>query len=209
MWSSLKEICLVCFFASPLALLTTRAVLAVTLDDGDYCPGNGHYRSLTVLMTCGTTVGAPVFVSEDLCSYTFAWESLYACPTTPSFVTLTSLMSDLAMGKSARLVYNLKICTGTDRLGGMSLASFEYFGREVVGNELAFLGYDESNIIKNVAASTGYVHRLVTTRVYEDQTVVIEYNDVDVGNYKLISNNSILCHYGLPTDGVTFVTGFF
>ena len=164
-----------------------------------------------IALTCGSEVGAPVYVSENLCAYQFAWNSIHACPTVipPSPLTLAHLVAEMALGKTARLVYNLKICTGTDGMGGMTLGSFEYFGPGVVGNELAFLGYDESNIIKNEAASTKFVHRIVSTKIYENQMVEIVSNDIDLANYKVVSNSSISCAYGLPTDGATFTTGFF
>ena len=106
------------------------------------------------------------------------------------------------LAQAALLIYDLKICTGADGMGGMSLGSFEYFGREVVGNELAFLGHDESAIVKNEAAPTKYVHRTVSTKIYENQLVVIEFNDIDLSNYKVVSNSSISCAFGLPSDAL-------
>jgi len=65
-----------------LIYTSTTATLTLRLTGGDYCPALQKYREAIIQFTCDTTgaVGAPVYVNENACAYTFSWKSTVGCP---------------------------------------------------------------------------------------------------------------------------------
>ena len=61
---------------------TDGVTTTVNITRGDYCPAFDTYRTMTIELTCGPDIGAPVFVSEIGCHYSVSWQSSAACPRT-------------------------------------------------------------------------------------------------------------------------------
>ena len=61
--------------------------LKLVYTHGDLCtlpPDGPHYpRNTTIILSCGATLGSPVFTSEVGCNYVFSWETSAACDRTP------------------------------------------------------------------------------------------------------------------------------
>jgi len=110
----------------------------------------------------------------------------------------------MAAGKAIRLIYDLKRCTGVDVMGGLTIESFQYFGRGA-NNELAYLAYEDSHLIQ----SDSFVYSVVSAKIYENQQAEIVYLDFDLLENQLVSNTTVKCSFGFPDDGITFVTGYF
>jgi hypothetical protein len=67
------------------------------------------------------------------------------------------------------LIDNEPVGAGPVAVGGMPVGAFEYFGREVVGNDRAYISFGHSQLI----AHRDYVLNYVRFRVYEDGEVEI------------------------------------
>jgi len=57
--------------------------IAVSYIVGDYCPGFGAFRSMTIHYICGPNLNAPTFRSESRCHYEFDWVTSAVCDENP------------------------------------------------------------------------------------------------------------------------------
>jgi hypothetical protein len=63
----------------PLIWLPSSNNLILEHTRGSFCPAYGTYRHVVIYFMCGTEIGYPVFIEEQRCMYTLAWNSSVAC----------------------------------------------------------------------------------------------------------------------------------
>jgi len=179
---------------------------------GAFCPGNGRYRAATISFTCGTTIGAPFYVSENLCHYQFAWATIYACedlppppptPTPPAYLNFRDLVAHFDAGSTARMTVDSELCTGgLDFTGGLSLLDYTFVDRGTVGNDYSYLTFGLDSLVRH--ATRGFVRSVTTINVLEYQAVEISRDLVDPVSYKAVESRNYTCKYGEVTDGAVF-----
>lgn len=74
------------------------SILTLLQTEGDYCPNHQKYRQANYQFTCGTTLGTPVYVSENACTFNFAWSSSAACPISVEPTSPSDLSCEFSLG---------------------------------------------------------------------------------------------------------------
>ncbi len=103
-------------------------------------------------------------------------------------VTFEELLETLKRGYTVRGTFYYQKCDlymddkkmekSRDEVGGMSIESFDYFGRNAVKNQKAFIAFSDSEMIED-PQGIGYVYNYTHIRIYEDRKVVISKRNVD------------------------------
>jgi hypothetical protein len=103
-----------------------------------------------------------------------------------------ALMVALRAGAHVRVVIDYGKCKlisdnaedeAPDAVGGMDLATFEYFGANAVGNPDAFVVFSETSLIQH--PKRGYVYNHVKVRVQANGEVLVEARYLDVIKYEV------------------------
>eukprot|EP00039_Didymoeca_costata_P001432 m.52469 g.52469 ORF g.52469 m.52469 type:complete len:2511 (+) comp10795_c0_seq1:159-7691(+) len=84
--------------------------LVIFSDDGTPC---GNYnRTSTIIFTCGSGMGVPVFLTEENCNYIFTWSTIAACK--PGEVQTKTLTDECEVEDTAGLIYDLQPLQGLE-----------------------------------------------------------------------------------------------
>jgi len=182
---------------------TDEGVLVMTYPSGFTCQG-------IITFTCdeASGIGTPVLSSvTGTCTYNLSWKTAHACPKS-TLVTLNSLLDDFIEGKTVKVVYNYSKCSNQlAGMGGATVQSYQYFSRGVVPEiPEAHLVFTETEL--EMTVGDVLVNKVVTTRIYEHQEVILTTHFFDVNTGKPALNSTVVtCHFGRDTDGVVFNIG--
>jgi len=82
-----------------------------------------------------------------------------------------------------KLVINGNEEDAPDAIGGMELSTYEYFGRGVVQNDMAFIACSKTVLINH--PFYGYVYNYVKIRIYDDNSAEIQVEYLDPKTYEV------------------------
>jgi hypothetical protein len=116
-------------------------------------------------------------------------------PGPTQITTYADLLATLKTGARVRAVLDYGKCTisgspGPDALGAMSLDTFEWFNKGVVGNSKAYIAASENKLI---AYPPGHVYDYVKVRVYDDEKVQIGVQYLDPVTFAVSVDETINC----------------
>jgi len=109
----------------------------------------------------------------------------------------------LETGQDVRAVFHYASCTldshgpGPDAVGGMDVATFEYFAANVVGNPSAYVSFSESSL---VLLGQQYIIDYVKVRLFEDATVNIIVEYLDPRTYAVSVHETFACSLATTAD---------
>ena len=105
------------------------------------------------------------------------------------------LMKSLNSGEDVRVVIHYAQCklfinneeqlSSPDAVSGMDISTFEYFAPGVAHNEMAFVVFSESKLIRNPKGK-GYVLNYGKVRINSDGSVIINARYLNPKNYKVL-----------------------
>lgn len=135
-----------------------------------------------------------------------AVECVFPGPT--QLTTFADLLATLETGTRVRVVLDYAKCTiggapAPNALGAMNLDTFEWFGKNVVGNPKAYIAASENHLI---SLSSGFVYDYVKVRVAEDEKVTIDVKYLDPVTFAVSVDEVIDCGISDATTerGATF-----
>lgn len=132
------------------------------------------------------------------------------CPAPePSLLTTyDDLLAALKSGARVRVVLDYTRCTlegqpGPNALGAMNIDTFEWFGKQVVGNPKAYVAASENHLIR---LPSGFVYDYVRVRISEDDSVEVEVKYLDPKTYAVTVDELMECRIsdGQTELGATF-----
>lgn len=110
----------------------------------------------------------------------------------PQLKSYTKLMAALNSGAEARLVMYCGKCklilqsskemSAPDAIGGMPIATYEYFAPGVVGNKSAFVICSENKLIANPKGK-GYAYNYEKVKINDDNTVKVTAQYLNARNF--------------------------
>ncbi|MCU0453343.1 MAG: hypothetical protein MUE68_06765 [Bacteroidetes bacterium] len=98
-----------------------------------------------------------------------------------------------------RLVIDSVEHQSPEAIGGMSIETYEYFGRGVVRNVKAYLATSETHVISH--PRHGYVLNYVRLRIYEDDAVEITARYLNPTTYAVVMDETFFGSISTGTDG--------
>lgn len=117
------------------------------------------------------------------------------------------LMTALREGKKVRVVIEYKKCQlisdneidekVPDAIGGMDLSTWEYFAKNAIRNDKAFVVASESKLIER-PREEGYVYNYVKIKVSDDNKVKITARYLDASTFEVYMDENF---FGLIDDG--------
>lgn len=129
-------------------------------------------------------------------------------PGPTQITTYADLLATLKTGARVRAVLDYGKCTiagdpGPNALGAMSLDTFEWFGKNVVGNPKAYVAASETKLI---SFPPDHVYDYVKVRVFEDEKVQIGVQYLDPVTFAVSVDETINCGIsdGTTERGATF-----
>lgn len=127
-----------------------------------------------------------LFICFGLLSTTFGGDQIKS---------FSEMMKILKNGEDVRLVIHYGKCqliseneiqkTSPDAIGGMEIHNFEYFAKQSIGNNQAFMATSTSHLIENPLGE-GYVYNYVKIKMKEDSSVVITARYLNAGSMEEI-----------------------
>lgn len=136
-----------------------------------------------------------------------------ACAQIDRLSTFDALLAALREGRQVRVTIEYAKCRllidsvaqpSPDAIGGMAVATFEYFARGVVRNPRAYVVTSETHLIGH--PRYGYVHNYVRIRTYEDNSVEIVARYLAPTSYDVVMDETFLGNIsdGADNEGVHF-----
>jgi hypothetical protein len=114
---------------------------------------------------------------------------------TEQILNFNELMHLLNSGEKVRVVIHYAQCklftdqkeqpSSPDAVSAMSISTFEYFAAGVANNQMAFVVFSDSRLIKNPIGK-GYVYNYGKVRINSDNTVKIIAQYLNPKNYKVL-----------------------
>jgi hypothetical protein len=116
-----------------------------------------------------------------------------AAPTKLS--TYQEVLSTLQSGVRVRVVLDYSVCKlggkpAPNAQGAMNLDTFEWFGKNVIGNPKAFLAGSENHLIR---LQSGFVYDYARVRLSEDDKVAIDVQYLDPKTFAVTVDETIDC----------------